>query len=388
MANTLLNDIVSLSRFYGADPKWVVVGGGNTSYKDENTLYVKASGYPLASITEEGFALMDRRRLAAIWTNSYPSGEDAASVAERERLVLKDMMAARRAGETRRPSVETLLHDILPWPLIVHLHPTLVNGLTCGKQGPEIAAEMFGNSQLWIPVTDPGYVLAAAIRREMEKRTALGLAPPDWIFLANHGIFAGGETAEEIKEKYSRLQTALESRLARRPGNMPQTAPFPGSKEKMDVAAAEVFGPAGQWIYLSGGEINRYLPGREEAAPLTGSLTPDHIVYAGPGAVYIDASGSDEQTLPSLWKKTAAEYSASWGKPPNLALVKTQTQGGIIVAAAGENSLSNARLLLENALEVCSYAESFGGVSLLDERFIRFIVNWEVENYRSKQAGA
>jgi hypothetical protein len=56
------------------------------------------------------------------------------------------------------------------------------------------------------------------------------------------------------------------------------------------------------------------------------------------------------------------------------------------VTARGEKSLGNAVLLLENALEVCAYTESFGGPLLLEEKFIRFIVNWEVENYRSALA--
>ena len=99
-----LNDIVELSREYGSDSRWVVAGGGNTSFKTGETLFVKASGFPLATIGEEGFARMDRRKLAAIWENDYPTGEDAESVAKREHLVLADMMDAREPGEERRPS--------------------------------------------------------------------------------------------------------------------------------------------------------------------------------------------------------------------------------------------------------------------------------------------
>jgi len=59
---------------------------------------------------------------------------------------------------------------------------------------------------------------------------------------------------------------------------------------------------------------------------------------------------------------------------------------GALVAAKGKKALDNAVLLLGNALEVCAYAENFGGPLVLEERFIRFIVDWEVENYRSKLA--
>ncbi|MDT8298541.1 MAG: class II aldolase/adducin family protein, partial [Spirochaetaceae bacterium] len=197
-----MNDLIKLSREYGSDPGWVVAGGGNTSWKDGDVLYVKASGYPLATIGEDGFARMDRRKLAAIWETAYPEGDDAADVAERERLVLQDMMNARIPGEERRPSVETLLHDLLPWPLVVHLHPTLVNGLTCGVDGPQKAKELFGNDAVWIPVTDPGYILAKVIKESLEDRTSRGLSIPDYIFLANHGVFAGGDDAEEVRQNY------------------------------------------------------------------------------------------------------------------------------------------------------------------------------------------
>jgi hypothetical protein len=98
-----MDDLITLSREYGSDPGWVVAGGGNTSWKDGDVLYVKASGYPLATIGEDGFARMDRRKLAAIWETAYPEGNDAGDVAERERLVLQDMMNARIPGEERRP---------------------------------------------------------------------------------------------------------------------------------------------------------------------------------------------------------------------------------------------------------------------------------------------
>jgi len=60
-----LKDLVDISREYGSDPRWVVAGGGNTSLKIDDVLYVKASGFPLATIDEGGFARMDRSKLAA-----------------------------------------------------------------------------------------------------------------------------------------------------------------------------------------------------------------------------------------------------------------------------------------------------------------------------------
>ncbi len=385
--NNILKDLVSISREYGADPRWVVAGGGNTSLKVDDVLYVKASGFPLATIDEGGFARMDRSKLAAIWETSYPSGQDTAAVAERENLVLADMMAACMPGEEKRPSVEALLHDLLPWPLVVHLHPTLVNGLTCGMKGRAMAEEIFQKTQEWIPVTDPGYVLAKVIKEALEERTTRGVKAPDYIFLANHGVFVGGADVGEIRKKYSRLQKSLEERLIRSPGALPVETGFKGAAAELKTLeriASGFFGENMKTTFVSGGELDKYLPDSKASAPLTGSLTPDHIVYAGPGALYIEAEGSAEE-----WETAAKSFSDFWGKPPNIILLGGNSKSsGAFVAASGKKALDNAVLLLGNALEVCAYSESFGGPLLLDERFVRFIVDWEVENYRSKLASS
>ena len=386
---TMMNDLLTLSRKYGSDPDWVVAGGGNTSLKDGEVLYVKASGYPLSTIGEEGFARMDRSRLAAIWNTEYPGGSDDAAVADRERLVLADMMAARMPGEERRPSVETLLHDLLPWPLIVHLHPTMVNGLTCGVDGKEMAEEIFGEDMCWIPVTDPGYVLATVIRKSLDERSGRGLDSPDFIFLANHGVFVGGADAAEVDGKYDRLRSALEGRLKRRPGTMPKEAVLPGDAEDFRAVARGLFGEKARLGFVGGGELVRYMDSGEDAAALTGCITPDHIVYAGPGALYLSREdiASTGGNIAEAWKIAADAYTADRGKPPNLTLVNDGSGvSGALICAAGEKAFANAAILLDNALEVCAYAESFGGPLMLEDRFIRFIVNWEVENYRSQLA--
>ena len=119
--NQKIEELIALSREFGSDERWVIAGGGNTSLKNEKHLFIKASGYPLATINEDGFVQMDRKKLERIWDTEYPSGSDFVSVAKREQMILQDMMKARVEAEERRPSVETLLHDLLPWSLIAHL---------------------------------------------------------------------------------------------------------------------------------------------------------------------------------------------------------------------------------------------------------------------------
>ncbi len=115
-----LDALVALSRLYGSDSEWVLAGGGNTSVKIGETLYVKASGTSLGTIDETGFCAIDRSRLDAMWSASYPEETDA-----REAAALADLMAARVPGETKRPSVETLMHGLSPRPMSsTRIHPS------------------------------------------------------------------------------------------------------------------------------------------------------------------------------------------------------------------------------------------------------------------------
>ena len=68
-----LKQLVKISQFYGSDSRYVIAGGGNTSYKNADTLWVKASGHALATITEDGFAVLDRKKLNVISEKQYSS---------------------------------------------------------------------------------------------------------------------------------------------------------------------------------------------------------------------------------------------------------------------------------------------------------------------------
>ena len=126
-----LNALATMSNQFGINPEYVLAGGGNTSFKCDDYLWVKGSGTSLATVKGEDFVVMERALLAQMWDKDYPSDETA-----REAAVLEDMMDARIPGETRRPSVETLLHDLFPYSFILHVHPTLVNGPSFGMTAP------------------------------------------------------------------------------------------------------------------------------------------------------------------------------------------------------------------------------------------------------------
>lgn len=79
-----LTALAEMSNKFGSDADYVLAGGGNTSFKSDDCLFVKGSGTALATITPDEFVRMDRRALEAMWDKNYPSGEK-----EREDAVLR-----------------------------------------------------------------------------------------------------------------------------------------------------------------------------------------------------------------------------------------------------------------------------------------------------------
>lgn len=201
-----IENLVALSQKYGSDPRFVIAGGGNTSYKNEEKLWVKASGFAMATITEDGFAVLDRSLLNPMGEKVYSS-----ETAEREEQVKNDLAAA-CITKDRRPSVETSLHNAMSAPYIVHTHPTLVNGLMCSKNAEALCKELFPEA-LYIEYTDPGYTLFKKVYDRIQAYKAANGAEPSVIFLQNHGVFVGGQTPEEIDAIYAGIIARLEEKV-------------------------------------------------------------------------------------------------------------------------------------------------------------------------------
>jgi len=356
-----LEQLAALSRFFGANPDYVLAGGGNTSFKDEGTLWVKGSGVSLAEITPAGFVAMDRAKLAALWTLAGYSGGKA----EREASVLEGLMNARRPGEEKkRPSVETLLHDLLPFAFVVHTHPALVNGLTCSRDADKAARSLFGDDVVWIPISDPGFTLAETVRKTINRDKA-----PSFFFLQNHGVFVGADTPEEIKSLYEKIMSAIASRIKRQPDTGGET--YTGAEE----AAALLRKLSGGAVrFFRNNEIAALVKSRSAFAPAASVFTPDHIVYAGSDPLFIEKGEDIKTAWDTHTKKT--------GRQPKIAALEGE---GIFGIDQSEKTAALALELFNDNVKVAVYAESFGGGRFMTAEKIAFINEWEAEHYRSKQ---
>lgn len=368
-----IEDLIAISRKFGQDSRFVIAGGGNTSYKDENRLWVKASGHALATITEDGFAVLDRTLLNEMGEKAY--NEDTAI---REEQVKNDLAVA-CVTKDRRPSVETSLHNCMGFAFVVHLHPTLVNGLMCSANAEAVCGEIFPEA-LYIEYTDPGYTLFKKVYDRINAYKAANGKEPQVIFLQNHGIFVGGDTTAEIEGIYSEILGKLEAKVAALPEGGSEVSP---AVTDVIPAIRQMLSRSGRGLktlkVTKNALVDYFLDGSREkiAAP----FTPDIIVYCKSAYIFIDAE-SDEEILKQAEEKIEA-FAAEKGYTPKVLLIK-----GIGLVAVGDN-FKNAQIITDvftDAMKVAFYAQSFGGEHPMEKAWIDFIDNWEVENYRRKVA--
>ena len=352
-----IDHLVSLSNCYGGNAHYVLAGGGNTSYKDERHLYVKASGTALADITAEGFVKMDRSALDHIFAREYPT--DAQ---EREAKVLQDILQARCPGEEdKRPSVEALLHHILPWAYVLHVHPARINGMACGKNGAEVYAQVFPDA-VWIAQIMPGYTLAKEARSRVQSDTRL-------LFLENHGVFIGGRSVEEIDDAVARMDASLDALITRRPDFSP--CEYDRDRAQYFIPAVCEAAGGGVCVFHTNWEIKNVVSSRELFARVSPAFTPDHMVYCNDEALYIESECE-------LAGKTA-DYQARNGKPPKIIGLKDT---GFYACGRSQQEADIAAAVFLDALKVYIYGESFGGARPMCDALVREINQWEVERYR------
>lgn len=386
-----IEDLIAISRKFGQDSRFVIAGGGNTSYKDENRLWVKASGHALATITEDGFAVLDRALLNEMGEKAY--NEDTAI---REEQVKNDLAVA-CVTKDRRPSVETSLHNCMGFAFVVHLHPTLVNGLMCSVNAEAACKEIFPDA-LYIEYTDPGYTLFKKVYDRIKAYKAEKGKEPQVIFLQNHGIFVGGDTTAEIEGIYSEVLGKLEAKVAALPEG--DTAV---SETVTDVVPAirQMLSRSGRGFktlkvtknalvdyFIDGCSVTSTgsatdCPGKSGFDKIAKPFTPDIIVYCKSSYIFIEAE-SDEEILKQAEEEIEAFVSGK-GYTPKVLLIK-----GIGLIAVGDSS-RNAQIITDvftDAMKVAFYAQSFGGEHPMERAWIDFIDNWEVENYRRKVASS
>jgi rhamnose utilization protein RhaD (predicted bifunctional aldolase and dehydrogenase) len=206
---TEISELIDISKYYGSNKEYVIAGGGNTSFKDNDTIWIKASGQALSDLSEDGLVALSRQKLHAISTGRY--SDDPA---EREEQVKEDLFrSVTDQGKNKRPSVETSLHELIQYRFVVHLHPTLINGILCSRNAKNITLKLFGETVLFVPYTDPGYTLFKKLEADIIAYRGKFSHDPQIIFLENHGAFVGADTTGEIKRIYEEIIQKIKEQI-------------------------------------------------------------------------------------------------------------------------------------------------------------------------------
>ena len=200
---------VYTSRLLGKDPTLVLHGGGNTSVKitesnivgnQEEILYVKGSGWDLEFIEKAGFSPVRMNHmlsLAKLDTLSDPQ-------------MVNELKTQLTNATSPTPSVETILHAILPFKYVDHTHSDAVVTVTNTLEGEDRIREIYGERVVIIPYVMPGFDLAKDVARIFSEQSS---DKTEGMVLMNHGIFSFGDSAKESYDRMISLVNEAENYL-------------------------------------------------------------------------------------------------------------------------------------------------------------------------------
>ncbi|NNE72192.1 MAG: bifunctional aldolase/short-chain dehydrogenase [Acidimicrobiales bacterium] len=276
----VLGQCVYCTRLIGSDPNLVLHGGGNSSvkvpYEDITgrtieALYVKGSGWDMATIETPGFTPLPIDRMRSLLQLDELSDPD----------MMRELASAKLDPGAPNPSVETLLHAYLPHQAVQHSHADCIVNLTNVGNGADVVADGFGDRVLTIPYVKPGFDLAKLVRdmwSDHGRDDLLGMV------LLNHGLFTFGADSAEAYRRHVELISAAETWLDR---NAPPAVGDPPSLPDVlltDLAdlRRELSAAAGAPLIVERHTCDtvRTFVRRADLADLAtrGPLTPDHII--------------------------------------------------------------------------------------------------------------
>jgi rhamnose utilization protein RhaD (predicted bifunctional aldolase and dehydrogenase) len=310
--------------------------GGNSSIKDGDVLWVKASGTWLADAETKD-----------IFVPIALSGARAALARGDERAPL-----APGAETTLRSSIETSLHALMPHQVVLHVHS--VNTIAWAVRTDareEFSRRLNGLAWRYLEYHHPGLPLARAIGQ------AIALEAVDVLILGNHGLVIGADTIDAAEA----LVAEVESRLMLEPRNT-----LASDDETLRAICAGTDyrlpnDPRGHSV-----AIDHY----SRAVATSGSLYPDHVVFLGPGLPILEK----HEDLHAVSARAEA-----MGLPPPVAILVPGI-GSVIRKDASDGAEVMLTCL---ALVTCRLPINADIIYLTAENE-QALLNWDAERYRQQ----
>ncbi len=321
----------------GSDPLLVQGAGGNVSWKSGTTLWIKASGTWLKeAIDKDIFVPVDLTHLSTAIAND-------------------DMgITPKLIGDSRlRPSIETLLHALMPQRFVVHLHAIdiLAHIVKTGAEA-ELSKRLNGKiSYVLTAYQKPGAQLANAVKVALEQAPNTNV-----VFLQSHGLVIGGESLDEIENTLQTLLFELRS------------APLPLVQATCSAAKTVRYNEQDYRLIEDEG-IQQLAINNKLFEKLQGNwaLYPDHVVFLGATPRCFDSLEDWQQT-----PRDAQSYAD---------LVFIRDRG-----VYANTEFSTAKLVqLRCYYDVISRTGD-DTLSSLENEQIAQLLNWDAEQYRQHLA--
>lgn len=387
----VLGPRVYSSRLLGRDKTLVLHGGGNTSVKvrerdrlghDLDILYVKGSGWDLEAIAADGFAPVRMARLLELATL--------------ERLSDPDMVNELRTQLTRAdaptPSVEAILHAILPYAYVDHTHADAVITVTNSRYGLARIREIYGDTVVIIPYVMPGFDLA----RLCAEHFATEAGPnTQGMVLMNHGIFSFGTDARESYERMIALVSRAEDYLAgHNAWLLPEPVVSVSAEPQRDSLAAlrrAVSDCAGFPLLLTTHQDASSLAfsQRNDINVLSqqGPATPDHVIRTK----RVPLLGRDVSVYAAAYANYFAEHAVHASEPKTMLdaapRVLLDPEFGLCATGRCAKDAAIVADIYQHTIEIIQRATILGGYQALPPGDIFNVEYWDLEQAKLRATG-
>tara|TARA_B100001248_G_C27353760_1_gene442687 strand:+ start:40 stop:1116 length:1077 start_codon:yes stop_codon:yes gene_type:complete len=337
---------LNYSKELGLDRTMVQAAGGNTSIKDGDTMWIKASGKWLIDTgSSETMAAVSISKIKDALKNNNCSYDD----------ILKSVDLI-NSPKRLRPSIESPMHAILNFKYIFHTHDIYVNALAVQKNSHIKFKEILSDlNWKFIPYVKPGIELC---RKIMEVKTQ----KDDIFILENHGLIICGEDLEEIKK----LNQLVRYRLKE---FNDKTNIVDKNKSNIKIVNLKNTG----FKFCEDNLINKLAFHQPWIDKLTtGTLLPDFLVFLGPKLLALDpkANGFVEK-LDKISKEPL---------PLNSCVILIGH--GVIIR---DNALRGTVEIIRCIYDLLCLIPDNVDLQYLSENEISFLLNWEAEHYRQSQ---
>lgn len=386
-----LGQRVYTSHLLGRDKSLVLHGGGNTSVKirernvlgeEEEILYVKGSGWDLETIEAAGFApvrLQHLLKLARLKSLSDPQ-------------MVNELRTHMTRADAPAPSVEAILHAVLPYQYVDHTHADAVVTVTNTPDGLKRVREIYGDAVVIIPYVMPGFDLA----RACAERFAAEAGPHTiGMILMNHGVFSFGDTAQESYERMIELVDRAERYLKRQ---VAWEVPISDTRSSAAPLRHELAALRRDLSKVAGFPMVLMAPGdslglgfalRADVAEISqqGPATPDHVIRTK----RLPLLGRDAKVYQAAYREYFAAYEP---QAKERKTILDQAPRVIIdaefgVCAAGHNAQDAAivRDIYQHTMEIILRATMLGGYRALPAKDIFDMEYWDLEQAKLRKGG-